>query len=177
MTTEIATLAGGCFWCLEAVFQRLRGVRSVVSGYMGGQMPNPDYESVCGGATGHAEVVQIEFDAAEISFDNLLEVFFAIHDPTTLNRQGNDRGTQYRSAIYYHSPAQKAAAEAAMRAEAARWPAPLVTELTAAETFYPAEGYHQNYYQQNARQPYCQYVVAPKLKKAIEKFGDRLKAG
>jgi peptide-methionine (S)-S-oxide reductase len=177
MTSETATLAGGCFWCLEAVFQRLRGVERVVSGYMGGQMPNPDYKSVCTGTTGHAEVVQVHFDPGRISFENLLEVFFAIHDPTTLNRQGNDKGTQYRSAIYYHSAEQQAAAQAAIKAEAANWRDPIVTEVTAAQTFYPAEGYHQNYYNENSYQPYCQYVVAPKVKKAIEKFGSQLKPG
>ena len=177
MTIETVTLAGGCFWCLEAVFQRLRGVESVVSGYMGGRSANPDYRSVCTGATGHAEVVQIQFDPGQISFENLLEVFFAIHDPTTLNRQGNDRGSQYRSAIYYHTAEQQAAAEAAIKAEAANWPDPIVTEVTAAQTFYPAEGYHQDYYNQNSYQPYCQYVVAPKVKKVIEKFGSQLKPG
>src|SRR6202142_2089894 len=175
MTTQTATLAGGCFWCLEAVFQRLRGVERVVSGYMGGQMPNPDYKSVCTGTTGHAEVVQVHFDPAQISFENLLEVFFAIHDPTTLNQQGNDRGTQYRSAIYFHSAEQQTAAEKAIAAEAANWADPIVTEVTAAQTFYPAETYHQNYYEQNSYQPYCQYVVAPKVKKLVEKFGSRLK--
>ncbi|MGA7949071.1 MAG: peptide-methionine (S)-S-oxide reductase MsrA [Thiobacillaceae bacterium] len=177
MTTVIATLAGGCFWCLEAVFQRLRGVERVVSGYMGGRSTNPDYPSVCTGASGHAEVVQIHFDPGQISFENLLEVFFAIHDPTTLNRQGNDKGTQYRSAIFYHSAEQQAAAQTAIKSEAANWPDPIVTEVTAAQTFYPAEGYHQNYYEQNSYQPYCQYVVAPKVKKAIEKFGSQLKPG
>ncbi len=177
MTIETVTLAGGCFWCLEAVFQRLRGVESVVSGYMGGRSANPDYRSVCTGATGHAEVVQIHFDPGQISFENLLEVFFAIHDPTTLNQQGNDRGTQYRSAIYYHSAEQQAVAESAIREEASNWPDPIVTEVTAAQTFYPAEGYHQNYYEQNSYQPYCQYVVAPKVKKVIEKFGSQLKSG
>jgi peptide-methionine (S)-S-oxide reductase len=175
MTTETATLAGGCFWCLEAVFQRLSGVNRVVSGYMGGHVSNPDYRSVCTGTTGHAEVVQIKFDPAEITFENLLEVFFAIHDPTTPNRQGNDRGTQYRSAIFYHSPEQKAAAEAAIKAEAGNWPDPIVTEVKPEEIFYPAEGYHQNYYNLNAYQPYCQYIVGPKVKKAIEKFGSRIK--
>ena len=177
MTSETATLAGGCFWCLEAVFQRLRGVERVVSGYMGGQMPNPDYKSVCTGSTGHAEVVQIHFDPVQISFEDLLEVFFAIHDPTTLNRQGNDRGTQYRSAIYYHSAEQQAAAAAVIKAKAAHWPNSIVTEVTAAQTFYPAEDYHQNYYEQNSYQPYCQFVVAPKVKKAIDKFGSQLKPG
>ncbi len=171
-----ATLAGGCFWCLEAVFQRLKGVESVVSGYMGGATPNPAYRDVCNGNTGHAEVVQIKFDPEVISLTDLLEVFFAIHDPTTLNRQGNDRGTQYRSAIYFHSAEQQAAAEAVMKAEQANWSDPIVTELTAAETFYPAEDYHQNYFNQNTYQPYCQFVVAPKVQKTIEKFSEKLKA-
>ena len=173
---ETATLAGGCFWCLEAVFQRLKGVERVVSGYMGGSMPNPGYRDVCTGNTGHAEVVQIQFDPAVISYADLLEVFFAIHDPTTLNRQGNDRGTQYRSAIYYHSPEQKAVAEAALQAEQANWSDPIVTELVTAMVFYPAEAYHQNYFLNNEDQPYCQFVVAPKVRKAIEKFGSKLKA-
>jgi peptide-methionine (S)-S-oxide reductase len=172
---EIATLAGGCFWCLEAVFNRLEGVDKVVSGYMGGHMPNPDYKSVCTGNTGHAEVVQITFDPAVISFDNLLEVFFAIHDPTTLNRQGNDRGTQYRSAIFFHSTEQKAAAEAAIKSVQSSRPDPIVTEVTEAGTFHPAEDYHQDYYASNPYQPYCQFVVAPKVKKALEKFGDKMK--
>jgi peptide-methionine (S)-S-oxide reductase len=172
---ETATLAGGCFWCLEAVFQRLRGVESVVSGYMGGHTANPTYAEVCSGETGHAEVVQIRFDPAVISYADLLEVFFAIHDPTTLNQQGNDRGTQYRSAIFYHSPEQLAAAEAAILAEQAGWPDPVVTELVAAEVFYPAEDYHQDYFAHNTYQPYCQFVVAPKLRKTVEKFGDKMK--
>jgi peptide-methionine (S)-S-oxide reductase len=172
---ETATLAGGCFWCLEAVFQRLKGVQSVVSGYMGGASPNPTYRDVCGGGTGHAEVVQIKYDPAVISFADLLQVFFAIHDPTTLNRQGNDRGTQYRSAIFFHTPEQLAAAEAAILEEQKEWPDPIVTELSAAEVFYPAEDYHQDYFANNTFQPYCQFVVAPKLRKAIEKFGDKLK--
>jgi peptide-methionine (S)-S-oxide reductase len=172
---ENATLAGGCFWCLEAVFQRLRGVESVVSGYMGGESANPTYRDVCGGNTGHAEVVQIAFDPQAISYADLLEVFFAIHDPTTLDRQGNDQGSQYRSAIFYHSPEQLAAAEAAILAEQAGWSDPIVTELVAAEVFYPAEDYHQNYFSNNTYQPYCQFVVAPKLRKAVEKFGDKLK--
>ncbi len=172
---ELATLAGGCFWCLEAVFNRLKGVERVVSGYMGGHTANPSYREVCNGDTGHAEVVQISYDPAVISYVELLEVFFAIHDPTTLNRQGNDRGTQYRSAIFHHSPAQKAAAESALKAEQANWPDPIVTELAAAEVFYPAEDYHQDYFTNNAGQPYCQFVVAPKVRKAIEKFGGKLK--
>jgi peptide-methionine (S)-S-oxide reductase len=157
---ETATLAGGCFWCLEAVFQRLRGVERVVSGYMGGHLPNPDYKAVCTGSTGHAEVVQIKFNPDAISFENLLEVFFVIHDPTTLNRQGNDRGTQYRSAIYFHTPEQKVAAEAAIRAEAANWPDPIVTEVTAAQTFYPAEGYHQNYFNEKIGRASCRERVS-----------------
>ncbi len=172
---EIATLAGGCFWCLEAVFRRLKGVQSVVSGYMGGETPNPSYRDVCTGSTGHAEVVQIAFDPEVISYADLLDVFFAIHDPTTLNQQGSDRGTQYRSAIFYHSPEQLAAAEAAILAEQPRWPDPIVTELAAAEVFYPAEDYHQDYFANNTYQPYCQFVVAPKLRKAIEKFGEKIK--
>ena len=172
---EMATLAGGCFWCLEAVFQHLNGVHGVVSGYMGGATQNPTYRDVCTGSTGHAEVVQIKFDPRVISYADLLEVFFAIHDPTTLNRQGNDRGTQYRSAIFYHSPEQQAAAESALQAEQAGWSDPIVTELVAAETFHPAEDYHQDYFANNTYQPYCQFVVAPKVRKVIEKFGDKLK--
>jgi peptide-methionine (S)-S-oxide reductase len=172
---ETATLAGGCFWCMEAVFRRLKGVESVVSGYMGGTAPNPTYHEVCSGSTGHAEVVQISFDPAVISYADLLEVFFAIHDPTTLNRQGSDRGTQYRSAIFYHSLEQLAEAEAAILKEQAGWQDPIVTELVAAEVFHPAEDYHQDYFANNTYQPYCQFVVAPKLRKAVEKFGDKIK--
>lgn len=172
---ETATLAGGCFWCLEAVFRRLQGVESVVSGYMGGATPNPTYRDVCTGSTGHAEVVQIRFDPAVISYADLLDVFFAIHDPTTLNRQGNDRGTQYRSAIFYHTPEQLAVAEQAILEEQKGWQGPIVTELSAAETFFPAEDYHQDYFANNTFQPYCQFVVAPKVRKAVEKFGDKLK--
>ena len=171
---HIATLAGGCFWCLEAVFLRLRGVEKVVSGYMGGHLADPDYRSVCGGHTGHAEVVQIHFDPEQITYSGLLEVFFAIHDPTTLNRQGNDRGTQYRSAIYFHTPEQKAEAEAAIAQEQANWTQPIVTEVTRASVFYAAENYHQNYFNINPNQPYCQFVVAPKVRKAMEKFGSRM---
>lgn len=172
---ETATLAGGCFWCLEAVFRRLKGVESVVSGYMGGEMENPTYRDICTGNTGHAEVVQIIFDPSVISYADLLEVFFTIHDPTTLNRQGSDQGTQYRSAIFYHSLEQLAAAEAAILAEQGGCHDPIVTELTAAEVFYPAEDYHQDYFANNTFQPYCQFVVAPKLRKAVEKFGKKLK--
>lgn len=172
---ETATLAGGCFWCLEAVFRRLQGVESVVSGYMGGATQNPSYEEVCRGNSGHAEVVQIRYEPTRIAYGELLEVFFAIHDPTTLNRQGNDRGTQYRSAIFFHSPEQLAAAQAAILKQQPDWPAPIVTELAEAEVFYPAEDYHQDYFARNTFQPYCQFVVAPKVRKAIEQFGDRLK--
>lgn len=176
-TMELATLAGGCFWCLEAVFLGLRGVSTVTSGYTGGIMPNPTYEQVCSGRTGHAEVVQIAFDPNIITFAELLEVFFTIHDPTTLNRQGADTGTQYRSAIFYHSPAQKEAAAkviAALDAEKI-WDDPIATEIAPLSVFYPAEDYHQNYYAQNANQPYCRAVIAPKVAKARKQFLDKLK--
>jgi peptide-methionine (S)-S-oxide reductase len=174
---EIATLAGGCFWCLEAVYDGMKGVESVESGYMGGQVSNPTYEQVCGGQTGHAEVVRINFDPAKVSFKELLEVFFVIHDPTTLNQQGNDVGTQYRSAIFFHTPRQKADAEEVMsRLGAAKlWKKPIVTELAPAGTFYMAEGYHQEYFERNPYQPYCQFVVAPKVAKFRKQFLDRLK--
>ncbi|AAZ96800.1 methionine sulfoxide reductase A [Thiobacillus denitrificans ATCC 25259] len=177
MAHEIATLAGGCFWCIETVFNRLQGVESAVSGYMGGHTETPSYEAVCNGDTGHAEVVQITFDPDVISYRDLLDVFFTIHDPTQLNRQGNDVGTQYRSAIFWHTPAQKAEAEAAIAALDAskQYGSPVVTEVAEATTFYPAETYHQRYYEANPRQPYCQYVVAPKVAKAEQKFADRLK--
>jgi peptide-methionine (S)-S-oxide reductase len=174
--SEIATLAGGCFWCLEAVFQRLDGVERVVSGYMGGALAEPDYEAVCAGETGHAEVIQITFDPAKISFTELLEVFFAIHDPTTLNRQGNDVGSQYRSAIFFHSPEQESAARAAVSQAASAWSAPIVTEITPATTFWPAEGWHQDYFNRNPQQGYCAYVVAPKVHKALQRFAARMKA-
>lgn len=174
---HIATLAGGCFWCLEAVYQDLRGVREIVSGYMGGSRADPTYEAVCGGDTGHAEVVQITYDPAEISFEELLEVFFVIHDPTTLNQQGNDVGTQYRSAIFWHDEAQRTSADQviARLSAAGMWPKPIVTEVTPVSTFYPAEGYHQRYFERNPYQPYCQYVVAPKVAKFRKHFIDRLK--
>lgn len=177
MTTEMATLGGGCFWCLEAVYDELRGVQSVESGYAGGHVLNPTYREVCNGTTGHAEVVQITYDPAEISFGDLLDVFFTIHDPTTLNRQGNDVGPQYRSAIFYHSPEQKAVAEEKIKAltEAKLFPKPIVTEVTALDTFYIAENYHQEYFAHNAAQPYCQLVVAPKVAKARKVFVERLK--
>ena len=161
----LATFAGGCFWCLEAVFERLMGVERVVSGYLGGQVPNPTYQAVCSGATGHAEAVQISFDPAVISYRKLLELFFAFHDPTTLNRQGPDIGTQYRSAIFTHSAEQEAEARALIREldEAGGLGAPIVTRVEPAATFYPAEDYHQQYYQRNGRQPYCQAMISPKM--------------
>ncbi|HEX5724620.1 MAG TPA: peptide-methionine (S)-S-oxide reductase MsrA [Longimicrobiaceae bacterium] len=173
--TEVATLAGGCFWCLEAVFEQLKGVRQVVSGYAGGHVPNPTYERVCGGVTGHAEVVQVTFDPEEIGFGELLEVFFTIHDPTTLNRQGADVGTQYRSAIFYHSPAQQQAAEAAIRQAGEIWDQPIVTQVAPLTAFYPAEAYHQEYYRRNPGQRYCQVVIAPKVAKFRSKYLERLK--
>lgn len=174
---EIATLAGGCFWCLEAVYDRLDGVTSVESGYMGGEMPNPTYERVCDGDTGHAEVVQVTYDPERISFRDLLEVFFVIHDPTTLNRQGNDVGTQYRSAIFYHTPGQKAEAEKIVRelAEDRAFPGSIVTEIVPAEHFYMAERYHQEYFENNPNQPYCQFIVAPKVAKFRQKFAAKMK--
>ena len=174
----IATLAGGCFWCLEAVYDGVKGVVSVESGYMGGQRANPTYEQVCRGDTGHVEVVRITFDPAIVSFKELLEVFFVIHDPTTLNRQGNDVGTQYRSAVFYHTPQQKTDAEEVIaRLDAAKlWSSPIVTELTPASTFYVAEGYHQEYFARNPYQPYCQAVVAPKVAKFRRHFLERLKS-
>jgi peptide-methionine (S)-S-oxide reductase len=172
-----ATLAGGCFWCLEAVFEQLEGVEKVFSGYAGGSVANPSYRDVCTGATGHAEVVQVTFDPARISYRDLLGVFFSIHDPTTLNRQGADVGTQYRSAIFYHDDEQKAAAEALIRDLTAQrlWPNPIVTEVAAYTKFYPAEGYHQEYFRNNSYQPYCQVVIAPKVAKFRKQYLERLK--
>jgi peptide-methionine (S)-S-oxide reductase len=177
MTTEVATLAGGCFWCLEAVFDQLQGVTDVVSGYAGGARANPTYEQVCSGATGHAEVIQVTYDPTVVSFREILEVFFTIHDPTTLNRQGGDVGTQYRSAIFYHAPEQKAAAEQVIKEFTAAkiWDAPIVTQVAPLDAFYPAEGYHQEYFQRNPYQPYCQIVVAPKVAKFRKKFLEKLK--
>ena len=174
---EVATLAGGCFWCLEAVYDELEGVESVESGYMGGPLANPSYAQVCDGDTGHAEVVQLKFDPAKVSFEDILKVFFVIHDPTTLNRQGNDAGTQYRSAIFYHSPAQKAAAERVIADITGKklYRDPIVTEVAPASTFYVAEDYHQEYFAHNAYQPYCQFVVAPKVAKFRKHFTERLK--
>jgi peptide-methionine (S)-S-oxide reductase len=167
---EIATLAGGCFWCLEAVYVEIRGVESVVSGYMGGSVANPTYEAVCSGRTGYAEVVQITFDPIVVEYRDLLDVFFGIHDPTTLNRQGNDVGTQYRSAIFYHSEEQERIAREAIEEAAPDFDDPIVTEVTAATTFYPAEDYHRDYYANHSYQPYCMFVVGPKVKKFRAKF-------
>jgi peptide-methionine (S)-S-oxide reductase len=174
---SVATLAGGCFWCLEAVFDELRGVESVVSGYTGGHVPNPDYHAVCDGETGHAEAVQVQFDPSGIAYADLLRVFFTIHDPTTLNRQGADVGTQYRSAIFYADAEQKRIAEQVMAeiAAAGLWSAPLVTEFKPLEVFYPAEDYHQEYFARNRWQPYCQMVIAPKLAKFRKEYVERLK--
>ena len=178
MTTEVATLAGGCFWCLEAVYDLLKGVKSVESGYMGGKVANPSYQQVCTGTTGHAEVVQVTFDPAQVGFKDILDVFFTVHDPTTLNCQGNDVGTQYRSAIFYHSPEQKAAAEQKI-AElngSHLWSDPIVTSVTPAETFYVAEDYHQEYFANNPNQGYCQFIVAPKVAKFRKHYLEKLKA-
>ena len=174
---EIATLAGGCFWCLEAVYDRMKGVESVESGYIGGKAPNPSYQVVCTGRTGHAEAVQIAFDPKVVSYRDLLEVFFVIHDPTTLNRQGHDVGTQYRSAIFYHSPDQKAVAEdviAALTKERV-FAAPIVTEVVPAGPFYVAEEYHQEYFTKNPEQGYCVAVVSPKVAKIRQKFAEKMK--
>jgi peptide-methionine (S)-S-oxide reductase len=174
---ETATLAGGCFWCLEAVFEGLRGVERVVSGYAGGHVANPSYQQVCTGTTDHAEVVQVTFDPSIISYRELLEVFFATHDPTTLNRQGADVGTQYRSAILYHSPEQKAVAEQTIADlnAAGIWDRPIVTQVVPLEQFYPAEDYHQGYFRSNPSQGYCQAVVAPKVAKFRKQFAGKLR--
>ena len=177
MSEEVVTLGGGCFWCLEAVFQELRGVTSVVSGYAGGAEPDPTYGDVCAGVTGHAEVVQVRFDPAVISLREILVVFFSIHDPTTLNRQGADVGTQYRSAIFYHNDYQKRIAEEYKQKldKAEAFPAPIVTEITLASEFYSAEDYHQNYFNLNPRQGYCQMIVGPKVEKFKKVFPDKVK--
>jgi len=174
---ETTTLAGGCFWCLEAVYDGMQGVLSVESGYMGGHQPDPTYGDVCTGRTGHAEVVQVTFDPDVVSFREILEVFFAIHDPTTLNRQGHDTGTQYRSAIFYHSGEQRATAEQVIRelTAAKAFRDPIVTEVAPAATFYIAEDDHQEYFANNPRQPYCAYVVAPKVQKFRQKFAKKVK--
>lgn len=174
---ETATLGAGCFWCVEAVFDDLKGVKDVVSGYSGGKRENPTYQQVCTGATGHAEVVQIKLNPQEISFRDILRVFFTVHDPTTLNRQGADIGTQYRSAIFYHSPEQKRIAHEVIEEITAErlYDNPIVTEVTEFTNFYPAEDYHQEYFANNPTQPYCAAVVAPKVRKFREKFADLLK--
>ncbi len=177
MNKEIATVAGGCFWCIEAPFEELQGVEKAVSGYSGGHVKNPTYQAVSNGSTGHAEVVQITFDPSVVSYRDILEVLFTLHDPTTLNRQGNDVGTQYRSAIYYHSPEQKAIAEKfiAELTAAKAYKDPIVTEVTKFSEFYSAEAYHQEYYVNNPNQGYCSYVIAPKIKKFRKQFAAKLK--
>lgn len=175
MTKEIALLGGGCFWCMEAVFQRLTGVEKVESGYCGGHIPHPTYEQVCTGETGHAEVIRITFDADKLSYSDLLEVFFTIHDPTTLNQQGADVGTQYRSVIFYTSEAQKDAAQKIISEMECVWDAPIVTELVAAPEFYPAEAKHDNYFNQHQEQGYCAFVIAPKIEKFSALFADKVK--
>lgn len=177
MKKEIATLGGGCFWCVEAVYNQLRGVDSAISGYMGGHVPKPTYAQVCGKKTGHAEVVKVTFDAAVISFDDILDIFFTIHDPTTLNRQGNDIGPQYRSGIWYHSEAQRRSAEESVKrlAAARLYANKIVTEISPAGTFWEAEGYHQQYFAKNPRQGYCAYIIAPKVAKFRKQYFDRLK--
>ncbi|AKU23753.1 peptide-methionine (S)-S-oxide reductase MsrA [Massilia sp. MB5] len=173
--SDTAVLGGGCFWCTEAVYLEVRGVVKVASGYTGGQQPEPTYEQVCSGETGHAEVIRVEFDPAQISYRELLEIFFTIHDPTTLNRQGNDVGTQYRSVIYYQSPEQEATARQVIAEMAHVWDAPIVTELSPAQPFYQAEDYHQNYFAQHPLQGYCAFVVAPKVAKFRKTYTKYLK--
>jgi len=175
---QVAIFGGGCFWCIEAVFNRLEGVTKAESGYMGGQVEDPTYRQVCGGDTGHVEVVRVVFDPAQIRYRDLLEVFFSMHDPTTLNRQGNDVGEQYRSVIFYTTPEQEAEAEETIAAlnAAKAFPEPIVTSVEPAEKFYVAEDYHQLYYDNNATQPYCQFVIAPKLRKFEKKFGEKMRA-
>ncbi|MEX2491731.1 MAG: peptide-methionine (S)-S-oxide reductase MsrA [Nitrospirales bacterium] len=176
--SELATLGGGCFWCLEAVFDQVKGVESVESGYMGGGRPNPTYEAVCTGTTGYAEIIQIRFDPGVVSFGELLGIFFGTHDPTTLNRQGNDSGTQYRSAIFYHSPEQEATAKQVIETftKDKIFDSPIVTEVVPASTFYMAEPYHQEYYVQNPSQPYCAYLISPKIAKFRKQFAEKLKS-
>jgi peptide-methionine (S)-S-oxide reductase len=178
MPTETAVFGGGCFWCIEAVFNRLAGVESAESGYMGGHVDNPTYRQVCGGDTGHVEVVRVKFDPSVISYRDLLDVFFAVHDPTTLNRQGNDEGEQYRSVIFYESEEQEKIAEETIAAlnAAKTFPEPVVTAVEPASRFYVAEGYHQEYYDNNRNQPYCQFIIAPKVAKLEKKFREKLRA-
>jgi peptide-methionine (S)-S-oxide reductase len=175
---QTAIFGGGCFWCIESVFNRLRGVKAAVSGYMGGHVDKPTYRQVCNGDTGHVEVVRVTFDPNEIKFRDLLEVFFAVHDPTTPNRQGNDVGEQYRSVIFYTSEEQDREAEETIAAlnEAKTFPEPIVTTVEPAATFFEAEGYHQEYFDNNRSQPYCQFVIAPKLKKFEKQFGEKMRA-
>ena len=175
-STETATLGGGCFWCLEAVFDMVEGVSRVKSGYAGGHVPNPTYKQVCTGETGHAEVVQVDFDPAVITYADILEIFFGIHDPTTLNRQGNDVGTQYRSAIFTHSQEQAETARRVKTEVGAKgpWDNPIVTEIEELDVFYPAEDYHDDYFQRNTTQPYCQVVIGPKVAKFRKRFADKL---
>lgn len=177
MATSVATFGSGCFWCTEAVFQYIRGVEKVVSGYSGGEIPSPDYKAVCTGTTGHAECVQVTFDSDVVSYQELLNAFFKTHDPTTLNQQGADRGTQYRSVIYFHDDTQRELAEAYRDQlnEACVFSSPIVTEISPAEEFFPAEGYHQGYFEQNSSQAYCQAVIAPKLAKFQKELPDLLK--
>ncbi len=176
---ETATLGGGCFWCVEAVYREAQGVTSVVSGYMGGRKPNPTYQDVCSGTTGDVEVVQVTYDSAQIRFREVLEIFFATHDPTTLNQQGNDIGTQYRSVIFYHSPEQRLVAEELIRELSTKkaFADPIVTAIEPASEFYQAEDYHQQYFENHPSQPYCAFVVAPKVQKFRKKFAERAKAG
>lgn len=171
---EKVLLGGGCFWCIEAVYRRVKGVKSAISGYAGGAMSDPDYRSVCSGTTGHAEVVEVTFDPEVIALESILEIFWVIHDPTTLNRQGADKGSQYRSVIYYDSEAQQKVAEASIAQAQKRFDDPIVTELSPVPTFYPAEGYHQNYYDLNSGQGYCQVVIAPKIEKFMRNFTENV---
>lgn len=173
---EVATLGGGCFWCVEAIFQDLKGVHKVVSGYTGGHVKNPSYREVCNGTTGHAEVVAVHFDPAIITYEDILQIFFTTHDPTTLNRQGNDVGTQYRSSIFTHSDAQVATAEKVRTEAASLYDKPIVTEIAPATEFYEAEEYHQNYYKDNTAQPYCTFVISPKVAKFRQKYAEKLRA-
>jgi peptide-methionine (S)-S-oxide reductase len=175
---DTAVFGGGCFWCLEAVFQRLPGVKSVESGYMGGHVENPTYKQVCTDTSGHAEVVRVSFDPEQVSYRDLLAVFFAVHDPTTLNRQGNDVGTQYRSVIFYNSDEQRREAEQAITefGKPHEFPSPIVTAVEPAKTFFKAEDYHQNYFNENSEQPYCRFIIAPKLEKFHKLFAEKLKA-
>jgi peptide-methionine (S)-S-oxide reductase len=173
---EVATLGGGCFWCVEAIYQDLQGVVKVESGYTGGHVPNPTYRQICDGNTGHAEVIQVTFDPTAVTYREIVEIFFTVHDPTTLNRQGNDVGTQYRSAIFYHTPEQQAIAEDVKVSVAqAIWDDPVVTEISPLSTYYPAEAYHQNYFKTNPYQSYCNFVIAPKVKKFRAQYAARLK--